>query len=221
MAETPAPDGAAGHTPANGQDPAGAQDPASRKKELRKQAKRRRAEAAAAAHPDAGERLAKVIENHVIPKAEGRCVSAYWPMGDEIDPRPAMHLLHAYGRTIGLPVMRGADTPLVFRQWWPDAPLAEGGFGTRMPTEDAPEVTPEVLLVPMLAFNDAGYRLGYGGGFYDRTLEDLRGENPATLAVGLAYSGQRVDDLPVGPFDQPLDALVTESGPISLRRAGG
>jgi len=219
MAETPAPDGTAGHTPANGQDSAGAQDPASRKKELRKQAKRRRAEAAAE-HPHAGERLAA----HVLAVAAdrpGATVSAYWPMGDEIDPRPAIAALHARGHTIGLPVMQGADTPLVFRQWWPDAPLADGGFGTRMPTEAAPEVTPEVLLVPMLAFNDAGYRLGYGGGFYDRTLDKLRRENPATLAVGLAYGAQRVDDLPVGPYDQPLDALVTESGPISLRRARG
>ncbi|SDF54580.1 5-formyltetrahydrofolate cyclo-ligase [Limimonas halophila] len=207
MAETPAPD------------PASGQDPASRKKALRKQAKHQRAEAAAA-HPDAGERLVAHVLAMVADRP-GATVSAYWPMGDEIDPRPAITALYERGHTIGLPVMQGADTPLVFRQWWPDAPLADGGFGTRMPTEAAPVVTPEVLLVPLLAFNGAGYRLGYGGGFYDRTLEKLRGENPATLAVGLAYSGQRVDDLPVGPYDQPLDAIVTEIGPMPLRQAEG
>jgi len=207
MAETPA------------SEPARWQDPAERKRELRKQAKAHRA-AAAAANPDAGEALVEGVLALVADRP-GATVSAYWPMGDEIDPRPAIAALHERGHTLGLPVMQGADTPLLFRQWWPDAPMADGGFGTRIPTHDAPAVTPEVLLVPMLAFDDAGYRLGYGGGFYDRTLDKLRGENPATLAVGLAYSAQGVEDLPRGPYDQPLDAILTERGSVRLNRAEG
>jgi 5-formyltetrahydrofolate cyclo-ligase len=149
----------------------------------------------------------------------GAVVSGYWPMGEEIDPVPALEALHERGHPIGLPVMPGKQQPLRFRRWQPHAPLQEGGFGTMVPPDDAGEVTPRLLLVPLLAFDREGYRLGYGGGFYDRTLAELRAQDPHTLAVGVAYGGQEVAAVPHDAYDQRLDAVVTEQGPIPLRQA--
>jgi len=188
------------------------------KKALRREAGRRRA-AAAAATPDAGERLAAaLLEAVTIPPDVA--VSAYWPMRDEIDPRPAMRTLHVRGHPVALPVMPGKDQPLVFRAWCPDQALVDGGFGTRVPPADAPEIQPQILLVPMLAFDSEGYRLGYGGGFYDRTLSRLRARNPLTRGIGVAFAAQRAEaPLPRGAYDEPLDLVVTEQG-VALRRDG-
>ena len=184
------------------------------KKQARKQAKRQRAEAAADV-PDAGERL----RDHLLAEVTfpgGAPVSAYWPMGDEIDPLPALHALHARGHPIGLPVMPGQAQPLRFRRWTPDLTLDSGGFGTRIPPADQPEIVPEILLVPMLAFDRRGFRLGYGGGFYDRTLEALRARNPRTTAIGIVYAGQEMPEVPIDANDQRLDRIVSERGPIAL-----
>jgi len=189
------------------------------KKRLRQAAMRQRARAAEQAGVAAGRQL----RDHLLPDLElpnGAAVSAYWPMGDEIDPIPAIEALHGRGHPIGLPAMPGKAQPLQFRAWHPGSALEEGGFGTQVPPADAGEVTPSVLLVPLLAFDRAGYRLGYGGGFYDRTLAKLRAADPATRAVGVAYLGQEIETVPHDSFDQPLDAVVTEQGPVALVRGG-
>jgi 5-formyltetrahydrofolate cyclo-ligase len=140
-------------------------------------------------------------------------VSAYWPLGDEIDPRPLMEALHLRGHRLALPAIRAAGRPLDFRAWLPGDPLISAGFGIQEPAATAPSVAPRVLLVPLLAFDAAGYRLGYGGGFYDRSLALLRAAGD-TLAVGLAYADQQVAAVPREATDQPLDLVVTERGVI-------
>ncbi len=112
--------------------------------------------------------------------------------------------------------MPGKDQPLTFRAWHPEMALADGGFGTRIPPEDQAPVVPEILLVPMLAFDRRGYRLGYGGGFYDRTLAKLRAQNRRTTAIGIVYAGQEIDRVPADAYDQRLDRVVSEQGPIPL-----
>ncbi len=127
-------------------------------------------------------------------------VAGYWPMVDELDVRPLVHRLHAQGCPIGLPVVTPRGTPLVFRAWTPEAAMVAGVYGTSHPAcED--EVMPGVVVAPLLAFDRHGWRLGYGGGYYDRTLAKLRGEGQV-LAVGVGYDAQEVElgaDRPAGP----------------------
>jgi 5-formyltetrahydrofolate cyclo-ligase len=167
------------------------------KRDLRRAAKRRRA-AAAGDNPHAHKALARVVLS-AVPLTAGDAVSGYWPLGNELDPRPVLQSLHE-----------------TFRAWQPGAALRDGGFGTRVPLDSAPVIVPRVLLVPMLAFDRAGFRLGYGGGFYDRTLAQLRADQPDTLAVGVAYQAQEVDRVPRDRYDQRLDMIVTEQGPFAL-----
>jgi 5-formyltetrahydrofolate cyclo-ligase len=136
-------------------------------------------------------------------------------MASEIDPRPLMQALDERGHGLALPVVAGAGQPLVFRAWTPGDPLRPAAFNTREPGPDKAEVTPRVLLVPLLAFDRAGYRLGYGGGFYDRTLAGLRAAG-AALAVGLAFAGQEVESVPRDPNDSRLDWIVTEAEAIRI-----
>ncbi|MBK6467600.1 MAG: 5-formyltetrahydrofolate cyclo-ligase [Rhodobacter sp.] len=137
----------------------------------------------------------------------GKVLSGYMPMRTEIDPLPAMA---AHRGVVGVPVIPGPAMPLRFREWSPGCALEAGAFGAMIPAEGA-WVEPEVLIVPLLAFDARGYRLGYGGGFYDRTLEALRARRP-TLAVGFAFAAQEVAEVPTEPTDQRLDAIVTEEG---------
>ncbi len=146
----------------------------------------------------------------------GCVVSAYWPISSEIDPRPLMIHLHEDGHPIALPVTPPRGDPLVFRAWRPNDPLEAAGFGTRVPLASRPELTPRVLIVPLLAFDRAGYRLGYGGGYFDRTLARLR-ESGRVLAVGVAYAAQEVAQVPRDDGDQPLDWIVTEAESIRAR----
>jgi 5-formyltetrahydrofolate cyclo-ligase len=179
------------------------------KDRLRRSAGQRRSELAAAEAPAvAGARAAdQFMTEFSIPA--GTIVSAYWPMGDELDPRPLIRRLQAAGHVIGLPVVVAKGAPLTFRAWTPETRFVPGGFKTEVPETSAPEVVPNLLLVPLLAFDQAGYRLGYGGGFYDRTLAKLRALAHVT-AVGFAYEGQSVDAVPRAEYDQPLDAIATE-----------
>lgn len=142
-------------------------------------------------------------------------VSAYWPMGSELDPRPLMRQLHGKGLTLLLPLTRGRSAPLQFRRWQPGDALVSGGFGTQVPDERAAEGTPELLVVPLLAVDGDGYRLGYGGGYYDRTLRALRQAGRTVTAVGFAYESQCVGQVPRHGGDERLDWLVTEA---SVRR---
>jgi 5-formyltetrahydrofolate cyclo-ligase len=138
-------------------------------------------------------------------------VSGYWPFRSEIDPRPLMRRFAEAGWRIALPVTpaKGVETPLTFRIWSPGAAMADHAFGMREPNPDAEAVRPGVVLVPLLAFDGRGHRLGYGAGHYDRTLKGLRAEGPVR-AIGLAFAGQEVDRLPTHDGDQPLGAILTE-----------
>ncbi len=179
------------------------------KKEMRRQAKESRTLWADQAGPDAGATLAgKFLENEVLAGTTGP-VAGYWPMGDEIDVRPLMENLHQRGCEIALPVVIGAEQALVFRRWVPGQALQEGNFGTHHPASEEPEIIPGLLLVPLLTFDDQGMRLGWGGGFYDRTLAALRASGPV-LAVGVAYHGQKVKHVPHSSTDEPLDWIVTD-----------
>jgi len=188
-------------------------DPAASPLQAEKRALRASAKAARAAAAGAPGAAVAVRDRFLaaVPLPAGRVVSGYWPMGDELDPRPLMEALAAGGQRLALPAIRGAGLPLAFRAWQPGDRVVPAGFGTREPAAAAEELTPEVLLVPLLAFDSAGYRLRYGGGFYDRSLALLR-KSGDILAVGLAFSAQQVAALPREATDQPLDLVITEAG---------
>lgn len=144
-----------------------------------------------------------------LPKA----VSGYWAIGDEIDARESLRALAELGIVVALPVMGGGEGPLTFRRWVPGARLKHRMWGIQEPLADAPVVRPEVLLVPLLAFDARGGRLGYGGGYYDRTIAGLRADGgPPILACGLAFADQEVGEVPCEPYDMRLDAVITENG---------
>lgn len=133
------------------------------------------------------------------------------PIGSEIDCVPLLKRLAESDADLCLPVVTGPDAPLTFRRWQPDDRLVTGSFGISEPTAAAPELSPRVLLVPMLAFDRRGNRLGYGGGYYDRTLKELRAQADV-VAIGVAFAGQLRDKVPVSDTDQPLDWILTEIG---------
>ncbi len=136
-------------------------------------------------------------------------MAGYMPIQTEVDPLPAMAALQAWG-PVGVPVIQGEGLPLKFREWSPEAEMEEGPFKAKIPVK-GDWVTPQVVIVPLVAFTDQAQRLGYGGGFYDRTLALLRRVGPVT-AIGFAYSAQMADDLPQESTDEPLDMVVTERG---------
>ncbi|MET0312847.1 MAG: 5-formyltetrahydrofolate cyclo-ligase [Hansschlegelia sp.] len=138
-------------------------------------------------------------------------VSAFVSVKSEIDTGPLMRRLADIGVPLCLPVIARKGAPLLFRAWRPGAPLEDRPFGLKEPPQTAAEVEPDLLFVPLAAFDAAGRRLGYGGGFYDRTLEKLRADRP-TLAIGLAFSAQEVPEVPVFGHDQPIDGILTEKG---------
>jgi len=179
------------------------------KKALRRIAGERRAALARDAGPGHGDALAAHFLAAIPLPPPGAAVSAFWSMGAEIDLRPLLRRLDARGYRCCLPVTVKRGLPLVFRHWTPATRLVDGGFGTSIPPADAPVVVPDVLAVPLLAFDRQGYRLGYGGGFYDRTLAELRAKG-TPLAVGVGFAGQEVDRVPRADYDQRLDWMVTE-----------
>jgi len=136
-------------------------------------------------------------------------VSGFWPVKDEIDIRPLMIALFNTGCQLALPVVQGRGRPLLFRAWRPGDVLEEGVFGTLQPVARRETIEPDALIVPLLACDAEGWRLGYGGGFYDRTLSALRARRSVT-AVGVGFDGQLVDAVPHGPDDQRLDWLLTD-----------
>lgn len=168
--------------------------------------------AAAKARPDAAVHAAAHFMSAIVPP-EGAVVSLYFPMRDELDTEPLAAALIEKGAKIAFPVVAKKKAPLVFRAYAPGDDLVPGSYGELVPTAAAPEATPDILVVPLLAFTRRGGRLGYGGGYYDRTLEALR-KSGSPLAVGYAYGAQEVDALPLSPLDQPLDWIVTERGAI-------
>ncbi|NNE21833.1 MAG: 5-formyltetrahydrofolate cyclo-ligase [Rhizobiales bacterium] len=166
----------------------------------------------------AGRASSKLAEAGVefVKPAPGAIVSGYLAYRTEIDIMPLMQRLADQGFELALPVVIEMGQPLVFRKWAPGDETEAGKLNIDTPLASAPEVDPDMLLVPLLAFDERGYRLGYGGGFYDRTLEKLRSKKSIT-AVGVAYAGQQVDFVVRGIEDQPVDWILTENGPIRPR----
>jgi 5-formyltetrahydrofolate cyclo-ligase len=167
-----------------------------------------RAKRATLTNIEAPARLAEAMLAHYAPPA-GAVIAGYWPMGDEMDPRPLMLALASRGHALALPITPPRGRPLAFRAWAPGAALRLGPMGTSEPVAGE-ELRPDVLLVPLLAFDRAGRRLGYGGGYYDRTLAAL----PGAKAIGIAYAGQEMPEVPAGPQDMRLPLIATEDSVI-------
>jgi len=170
----------------------------------------RRKEAYAMHKPGVAGHLSEVLAGY-----RGVPLSGYMPIRTEIDPLASMAEAAAHG-PVAVPVIMAAGQPLKFSRWQPEAPLRDGPFGAKVPEVDD-FLEPEILIVPLVAFDAQGGRLGYGGGFYDRTLEGLRAKRP-TLAIGFAFDAQEAEDLPLEPTDQPLDMLITESRVLQFTR---
>ena len=150
-----------------------------------------------------------------IEKPAQKIVSAFAPMADELRVWPLLRRLGADGFQLCLPVMQGKGKPLIFRAWMQGDAMDSGVWGIAEPKADKATLEPDILLVPLLAFDAGGWRLGYGGGFYDRTLARLRAAK-AIVAVGLSFDEQRVDAVPHLDYDQRLDWVLTPSGPVKF-----
>ena len=161
--------------------------------------------------PQAGEMACDHFLN-TIGFPDDATVSAYLPVKDEFDIMPFVEVADLFGHVIGMPVVAAKAKPLKFLEWTPESELVTGAMGIPTPAPDSRVVVPDLLLVPMMAFDDDGFRLGYGGGFYDRTLAALRKSNPETLAIGVCFSGLKVDHVPHDEHDARLDWIVTERG---------
>jgi len=184
-------------------------DELTEKESLREMARESRQRARSQAPKDAPTRAAnKFFESIEVPPS---CVvSGYWPIQSELDPLPLMWRLQEIGCMCALPVVVGRQKPLKFFSWRLGENLIDGPFGTKEPEPVSLEVVPSILIVPLLAFDAHGFRLGYGGGFYDRTLRMLRRRIQACTAIGFAFSGQEVQEIPVTATDEPLDWVVSE-----------
>jgi 5-formyltetrahydrofolate cyclo-ligase len=179
------------------------------KQELRRLMEAKRQEAALQ-FPDAAVTLRDhALKNITFPPA---CiVASYHKRGSEMDPLPLTDALRARGCVIALPVIDGKKSPLLFRRYEPSDALTPGHFGTQEPFAEAPMLEPDILLVPLLGFDRMKGRLGYGGGFYDRTINNLRQRKPI-MAIGIAYNCQEVLEIPMGSFDARLDKIATDVG---------
>lgn len=180
--------------------------------QIKKDARTAAMEARKIAHDEWESRAPLALASHpfpVLPTTTSKIVSGFFPYQSEIDTRPLLGKLAGDGWQTCLPIVMGKGLPLQFRRWLPGAPTIAGVWNIPRPPEDAEEVDPDVLIIPLLSFDRRGYRLGYGGGFYDRTLEKLRLLKTVT-AIGVAYSAQEVNAVPHGDHDQPLDYIMTE-----------
>jgi len=148
--------------------------------------------------------------------APGIIVSGFSPLKSEINPLPLMRKLAAADARLALPVVAGRGKPLIMRSYAFGQPLNEGVWGIREPKPDAPEVDPDILIVPLAAFDRRGNRIGYGAGYYDMTINRLRSRKPA-IAVGIAYAAQEVPEVPTTPRDERLDLVLTEHEVIDFR----
>lgn len=184
------------------------------KRAFRGEARARRAEYHARHGAGAGDRLRDAVLGS-IPFALGAVVSGYLPIEDEMDVLPLLRAAIGRGHAACVPVVQGKGLPLIFRRWTPETPLAAGVFGVEVPGPEVPEAVPDLLFVPLLGFDRRGFRMGYGAGFYDRTLAGLRAQRPV-LAVGVGYAGQEVDAVPTGAHDQALDWIVTDREAIRI-----
>ncbi len=184
------------------------------KAELRKAALARRETLPAPERQAAAEAI--TARAFPLPIAPGAIVSGYMPLKSELNPVPLMRKLAAAGAMLALPVVAGRGQPLIMRAYAFGQPLDSGQWGIREPKTDAPEVAPDILLVPLAAFDRAGRRIGYGAGYYDMTITRLRGMK-SVVAVGLAYAAQQVPEVPTTPRDARLDLVLTERDVIDCR----
>jgi 5-formyltetrahydrofolate cyclo-ligase len=184
--------------------------PSSDKTKMRDAARLKRREEALVRGPAAARALAGLVEALNLPKAS--VVAGYWPLESEMDCRPLMEALAARGHPLALPVVLKAGGALEFRPWVPGEALEPGPHGTHHPPP-RPPLVPQAVLVPLLAFDRRGFRLGYGGGYYDRTLGALR-RGGGMVTVGLAFAAQEVERVPADEWDIPLDLIATEQGVI-------
>jgi 5-formyltetrahydrofolate cyclo-ligase len=187
---------------------------ANQKTELRATAQSRRD----ALPAEERKRAAEAIAARAFPVAitPGVVVSGFMPLKSEINPLPLMQRLAEQGARLALPAIAGRSKPLTMRAWHFGVALDRGQWGIREPKADAPEVEPDILLVPLLAFDRAGFRIGYGAGYYDMTVRRLRGLKAVT-AVGIAFASQEVPKIPTTERDERLDLVLTEREVIDLR----
>lgn len=183
------------------------------KRQMRLTAVRKRSEIAADYASISAEKLVDLAQRLALP--EKAAVSAYWPMKSEMDVRPLMRYFHETGHTVCLPVVTRKDEPMLFRRWAPDDKLVVGMYGVEQPDEKSESVVPDVLFLPLLAFDRRGGRLGYGGGFYDRTLKLLRKEGHRLIA-GVGFAMQEVESVPLEETDERLDVILTEKELIKV-----
>jgi 5-formyltetrahydrofolate cyclo-ligase len=146
----------------------------------------------------------------------GMIVSGFSPMKSEINPLPLMRKLGDAGAQLALPAIAGRGHPLIMRAWSFGAPLKNGQWGIREPTPEAAEVAPDILLVPLAAFDRSGHRIGYGAGYYDMTIRSLRAKKPI-VAIGLAFAAQEIPKVPATDRDERLDLVLTEREMIDFR----
>jgi len=175
---------------------------------LRSRARAQRAAIPATVSGSAAD-LAAALFLAEVPLRPNEVVAGYWPIREELDCKPLLVKLVDSHQPVCLPVVQGPNLPLDFRLWEEGAALYPSGFGTLAPSELAPAVTPDVVVMPLLGFDSRGTRLGYGGGYYDRTLAGMK---TRPRLVGYAYSAQELPAIPRAPHDLPLDAIVTERG---------
>jgi 5-formyltetrahydrofolate cyclo-ligase len=163
-------------------------------------------------------RAAEAIAARAFPIAmtPGTIVSGFSPLKTEINPLPLMRKLADAGAQLALPVVAGRGKPLIMRAFAFGDALASGQWGIREPTADATEVAPDILLVPLLAFDRRGNRIGYGAGYYDMTIAALRATRPV-VALGIAYAAQEIEAVPTTPRDARLDLVLTEHEVIDFR----
>lgn len=176
---------------------------------------RKRRRALDAARPDAAQEAAAALPIERLPAFDW--FASYHALGVELDPAPLAARLRKAGGRLALPVTLAADAPLAFRAWRAEDEPVIDALGVPSPPDAAPSVRPELVICPLLGFDRAGGRLGQGGGHYDRTLAALRASGPV-FVLGLAYAGQEVERLAMEPHDQRLDAILTESGYIEVRK---
>lgn len=158
--------------------------------------------------------LNNLISAQIIPPKA--VIGSYWPVKSEADASPLLTYYYEQGHVCGLPVVQGANKPLLFREWRPGNLLVSGIYNILTPDETAPLVIPTVLFVPVLGFDNRGHRLGHGEGYYDRTLESLRAQHPI-IAIGIAFDCQQADIIPQNDHDQPMNYIITPTRVIEVK----
>ena len=189
-------------------------DVAAQKNRIRAYSKKKRALLSASATSAAADLTENFMEALTI-IGDGS-IAGYWPISTEFDVKPLLQKLSCAGITVSLPAVISDQKRLVFQGWSENMQLVEGPYGTLQPVGSSALIAPDIMMIPLLAFDSAGGRLGYGGGYYDRTLAELRKEKKV-IAVGIAYAGQEINEVPTCSSDQRLDWIVTEANTRKVR----